>query len=149
MKKTLMALVAGATMLGSVSAMAVDKVVAPSSDAPAAIGPYSQAIRVGSTLYVSGQLPLDPKTGNMVEGSITDLTRQVMNNLGAVLAANGMTMDNVVMSTVYVTDLKEFGEINKAYGEYFKDGKAPARATVQVAALPRGARIEVALIAVK
>lgn len=136
-------------MLASVGAMAADKVVAPTSDAPAAIGPYSQAIRVGSTLYLSGQLPLNPKTGKLVEGSIGDMTRQSMNNLGAVLAANGMTMENVVMTTIYVKDLSQFKEINTAYGEYFKDGKPPARATVGVAALPAGAQVEIAMIAVK
>lgn len=149
MKKTLTALVAGAAMLASAGAMAVDKVVVPTTDAPAAIGPYSQAVRVGSTLYLSGQLPLNPATGKLVEGSIGDMTRQSMNNLSAVLAANGMTMDNVVMTTIYVKDLSKFGEINKAYGAYFKDGKAPARATVGIAALPAGAEVEIAMIAVK
>jgi len=149
MRKTLTALVAGVAMLGSVGAMAVDKVVAPSEDAPEAIGPYSQAVRVGSTLYLAGQLPLDRNTKKLVEGTIGDMTRQSMNNLSAVLAANGMTMENVVMTTIYVTDLKTFPEINKAYGEYFKDGKPPARATVGVAALPAGAQVEIAMIAVK
>lgn len=136
-------------MMASVGAMAVDKVVAPSENAPKAIGPYSQAIRVGDTLYLSGQLPLDPATGKLVQGSFGDMTRQSMNNLGAVLAANGMTMSNVVMTTIYTTDLSQFPEINKAYGQYFTDGKAPARATVGVAALPAGAKVEIAMIAVK
>ena len=149
MKKTLAALIAGVAMLGSVSAVAVDKKVLPTSNAPAAIGPYSQGIMVGDTLYVSGQLPMDPQSGKVVDGSAGDVTRQSMNNIGAILAAYGMTMDNVVMATLYVTDLKEFGDINKAYGEYFKDGKAPARVTVQVAALPRAARIEISVVAVK
>ena len=149
MKKTLVALAVGAAMLTSMSAMAVEKVVKPSADAPAAIGPYSQAILAGNTLYLSGQLPLDPKTGQIVGGTITDATRQVMNNLGAVLAANGMTMDNVVLSNVYVKDLNEFGELNKAYGEYFKDGKAPARVTVEVARIPKDAKVEISMIAVK
>lgn len=149
MKKTLAALIAGVAMFGSMSAMAVNKNVMPTANAPAAIGPYSQAIMVGDTLYVSGTLPLEPASGKLVDGTSGDITRQSMNNIGAILAAYGMTMDNVVMSTLYVTDLKEFGDINKAYGEYFKDGKAPARVTVQVAALPRNARIEISVIAVK
>lgn len=147
MKKTLVALAVGAAMV--TSAMAVDKVVTPSADAPAAIGPYSQAIMVGNTLYISGMLPLDPKTGKLVAGTITDATRQSMNNLGAVLAAYGMTMNNVVLSNVYVKDLNEFGDLNKAYGEYFTDGKAPARVTVEVARIPRDAKVEISMIAVK
>ena len=147
MKKTLVALALGAAM--SMNVMAVEKIVNASADAPAAIGPYSQAILVGNTLYLSGQLPLDPKTGKIVGGTITDATRQVMNNLGAVLAANGMTMHNVVLSNVYVKDLNEFGELNKAYGEYFTDGKAPARVTVEVARIPRDAKVEISMIAVK
>lgn len=147
MKKTLVALMAGAALLASGSAMA-EKVVVASQNAPAAIGPYSAAIAAGDTLYVSGMLPLTPK-GEMVNTSIADATRQSMNNIKALLAANGMTMDNVVSTTLYVKDLSKFGEINKAYGEYFKDGKAPARVTIGVAALPKNAEIEIAAIAVK
>ena len=147
MKKTLIALAVGAAMF-STSAMAVDKIVNASAKAPKAIGPYSQAILVGNTLYLSGQLPLN-KEGKMVDTNITDATRQVMNNLGAVLAANGMTMNNVVLSNVFMKDLNEFGDFNKAYGEYFTDGKAPARVTVQAARIPRDAKIEISMIAVK
>lgn len=148
MKKTLVALVAGAALLASGSVMA-QKVVVASPNAPAAIGPYSQAIKAGNTVYVSGMLPLDPKTGKMAEGSIADLTRQSMNNIKAALAAAGMTMDNVVQATLYVKDLNQFGDINKAYGEFFKDGKAPARVCVEVARLPKDAAIEISVVAVK
>ena len=147
MKKTLIALAVGAAMF-STSAMAVDKIVNPSADAPKAVGPYSQAILVGNTLYMAVQLPLTVD-GKMIDNNITDATRQVMNNLGAVLAANGMTMNNVVLSNVFMKDLNEFGDFNKAYGEYFTDGKAPARVTVQAARIPRDAKIEISMIAVK
>lgn len=147
MKKTLVALVAGTALLASGSVLAQKTVIA-SQNAPAAIGPYSQAIKVGNTMYVSGMLPLTAD-GKMVNTSIADATRQSMNNIKAVLAANGMTMDNVVQTTLYVKDLNQFGDINKAYGEYFKDGKAPARVTVEVARLPKDAPIEISAIAAK
>lgn len=146
MKKTLVTLMAGAALLASGSVMAQKTVIA-SKNAPEAIGPYSQAIKAGDTVYVSGMLPLTPD-GKMVNTSIADATRQSMNNIKAVLAANGMTMDNVVQTTLYVKDLNQFGDINKAYGEYFKD-KAPARVTVEVARLPKDAPIEISAIAVK
>ena len=147
MNKTLIALAVGAAMF-STSAMAVDKIVNASADAPKAVGPYSQAILAGNTLYMAGQLPLTVD-GKLVDSNITDATRQVMNNLGAVLAANGMTMNNVVLSNVFMKDLNEFGDFNKAYGEYFTDGKTPARVTVQAARIPKDARIEISMIAVK
>jgi 2-iminobutanoate/2-iminopropanoate deaminase len=127
----------------------VHKEVVSSKAAPAAIGPYSQAIRYGDTLYVSGQIAIDPVTNQfLVGGSIEDQTKLVIENLRAVLAANGMTLDDVLSTQVFVKDLNEFPRMNAVYGTYFKDG-APARATVEVARLPRDAKIEISLIAGK
>ena len=113
-----------------------------SPDAPAAIGPYSQAIRAGYTLYMSGQIPLDPKTMQIVEGGIEAQARQVFANLRAVAAAAVATLNDVVKLTILLTDLAEFAKVNDVMAMYF-DAPYPARATYQVAALPRGARIEV------
>lgn len=114
--------------------------------APAAIGPYSQGVRAGGLLFVSGQIPLEPATGQMVDGDIAAQTRQVMRNLEAVLAAAGCTFDHVVRSTIYLLDLGDFGAVNEIYGQAFAS-PAPARATVQVARLPRDARVEIEVIA--
>ena len=120
---------------------------AVSSDAaPKAIGPYSQAIRAGSLVFVSGQIPLDPKTGAMVEGDIVAQTHRVFANLGAILEAAGASFDNVVRTTVYLADMNDFGTVNEIYGTYFSS-PAPARATVQAARLPKDARVEIDLIA--
>jgi 2-iminobutanoate/2-iminopropanoate deaminase len=116
--------------------------------APAAIGPYSQAVVAGSLVFLSGQIPLDPERGTIVEGSIEDETRQVLKNLAAVLAAEGLTLDAVVRTTVFLTDLEDFPRVNQAYAEFFRE-PFPARATVQVAALPRGARVEIDAIATR
>jgi len=116
--------------------------------APAAIGPYSQAILAGNTLYCSGQIPLHPETGVMVEGGIEEQTVQVMENLSQVLAAAGFGLDMVVKTTIYLEDLENFSVVNETYGKYFT-GTAPARATVQVAALPKGALVEIDAVAVK
>ena len=107
-------------------------------DAPAAIGPYSQAVKSGSLLFLSGQIPLDPRTGAMVPGGIVEQTERVLDNLAAVLAAGGATFANVVRTTIYLTDLGDFAKVNEAYGKRFA-ANPPARATVQVAALPKGA----------
>ena len=115
--------------------------------AAAAIGPYSQAVRAGQLLFISGQIPLEPGTGELVEGGIADQTHRVMRSLGAILQAAGVTFDAVVRTTVYLTDLSEFGTMNEAYASYFTD-PAPARATVQIAGLPKGARVEIDVIAV-
>jgi 2-iminobutanoate/2-iminopropanoate deaminase len=117
-------------------------------NAPAPIGPYSQAIQVGSTLYVAGQIGADPTSGSMVAGGIQAETRQVMRNLTAVLSEAGFSLGDVVQATVYLADLAEFGAMNEVYGEFFSAAK-PARATVGVAELPRGARVEIALVAVR
>jgi 2-iminobutanoate/2-iminopropanoate deaminase len=117
-----------------------------SESAPAAIGPYSQAIRAGSLLFLSGQIPLDPRTGALVQGDIAAQTRQVFANLAAILEAGGATFDNVVRTTVYLADMNDFATVNEIYGTYFSS-PAPARATVQAARLPKDARVEIDLIA--
>jgi len=116
------------------------------SDAPAAIGPYSQAIRAGDFLFVSGQIPLDPATGQLVGGGIVEQTHRVLKNLGAVLSAAGASYGRVVKTTVYLADMAEFAAMNEVYGEYFPS-PAPARATIQAARLPRDVRVEIDLIA--
>jgi 2-iminobutanoate/2-iminopropanoate deaminase len=124
-------------------------VAVTSADAPEAIGPYSQAIRAGETLYLSGQIPIDPKTKQLKnDASIDDQTRLVLDNLRAVLAANGMTMANVVSASVFMKDLNDFAKMNAVYGTYFPS-VPPARQTVEVARLPRDVKIEISLIAVK
>lgn len=114
--------------------------------APAAIGPYSQAVVDGEFVYTSGQIPLDPGTGKLVSGGIADQTRRVLDNLSAVLQAAGSRLELVCKSTVYVTDLKDFATINQVYASYFPS-EPPARSTVQVAALPLGASIEIEVVA--
>lgn len=116
------------------------------SDAPAAIGPYSQAVRVGRFLFCSGQIPLDPKSGQIVSGDIATQTRRVMDNIGAMLKAEGITFDNIVKTTIFLTNLGDFQTVNETYGSYFKQDP-PARSTVQVSALPRGASVEIEVIA--
>jgi 2-iminobutanoate/2-iminopropanoate deaminase len=115
--------------------------------APAAIGPYSQAIRAGGLVFLSGQIPLDPVSGQMIDGDIAAQTERVMKNLGAVLEAAGCTFDDVVRTTIFLTSLADFQVVNECYGGYFH-AVPPARATVQVAALPRGAKVEIDAIAV-
>lgn len=122
------------------------KVVATDS-APKAIGPYSQAIVMNGMVFVSGQIPIDPATGNLVEGPIADQTKQVMSNLSAILEAAGAGFARVVKTTVYLKDMGDFVEMNDVYGSYFPDHK-PARATVQVAKLPRDVGVEIDCIAV-
>ena len=116
--------------------------------APQAIGPYSQAVAVGDLIFLSGQIPLDPDRGRLIEGSIEDETRQALKNLSAVLSTEGLTMNAIVRTTVYLTDLEDFPRVNQTYAEFFQE-PFPARATVQVAALPRGAKIEIDAIAVR
>ena len=118
------------------------KKIIQSNDAPAAIGPYSQAVQVGHTLYMSGQIPLDPKTMQIVDGGIEAQANQVFANLRAVAAAAGASLNDVVKVTILLTDLAEFAKVNDVMAAHF-DAPYPARATYQVAALPRGARIEV------
>jgi len=117
--------------------------------APEAIGPYSQAVAAGGYVFTSGQIGLDPTTGQLVEGGIEAQTRQVMANLAAVLAAAGLTFGDVVKTTIFLIDMNDFGAVNGVYGESFEDGPKPARSTVAVAALPRGARVEIEAIALR
>ncbi len=117
-----------------------------SDAAPKAIGPYEQGILVGGFLFTAGQIPLDPKTGNLVEGGIVPQTRQVLENLKAVLEAGGSSLDRVVKATVFLRNMADFPAMNEVYAEYFGASK-PARSTVAVADLPRGALIEIDLVA--
>lgn len=114
--------------------------------APAAIGPYSQGVRAGDYVFFSGQIPLDPESGNVVEGGIDAQTERVMANMDAALAAVGLGFDRVVKTTIYLTDLNDFAVVNSIYGRHFS-GIFPARATVQVAALPKGVGVEIEWIA--
>ncbi len=117
-----------------------------SASAPRAIGPYSQAVRAGALLFVSGQIPLDPATGNLIDGDIGAQTHRVFANLKAILEAAGATFDHVVRTTVYLADMNDFAGMNEVYGTYFSS-PAPARATVEAARLPKNARLEIDLIA--
>lgn len=114
--------------------------------APAAIGPYSQAIVSGDLVFTSGQIPLDPKSGELVRGTIQAETTRVMDNLGAVLEAAGAGFDSVLKTTIFLTDMGDFAAVNEIYGARFT-GEKPARSTVQVAALPKGARVEIEAVA--
>ena len=122
------------------------KKIISSSEAPAAIGPYSQAVRSGRFLFCSGQIPLDPKSGQIVTGDIATQTRRVLDNIGAILRIEGLTFDNVVKTTIFLTNLGDFQTVNEIYGSYFKKDP-PARSTIQVSALPRGANLEIEVIA--
>jgi len=124
------------------------KTVISTIEAPAAIGPYSQGIAIGSFVFCSGQIPLDPATGNLVSDDISLQTERVLQNIVAVLGAQGIGLENVVKTTVFMTDLAKFDEMNIVYGNYFP-GQPPARSTIQVAALPKGANLEIEAIAVK
>ena len=126
----------------------MEREIVESAKAPAAIGPYSQAVRVGNTLYCSGQIAIDPATGELVKGSIEAETRQVLENLSAVIQEAGFALSDVVKTTVYMTDMEDYGKINAVYGEYF-GASPPARAAVQVANLPKSVRVEISCIAVR
>lgn len=115
-------------------------------NAPAAVGPYSQAIDVGDFVFLSGQIPIDPATGNIVEGGVAAQTRQIFSNISAVLESAGLTLQDVIKTMVYVTDLGEFATLNSIYGEYFPENP-PARSCVEVSALPKGAQVEIEVIA--
>ena len=122
------------------------KQIVSTTDAPQAIGPYSQAVKAGGLVYASGQIPLDPRTGQFVEGGIREQTEQVLRNLSAVLEAAGTGLDRVVKATVFLADMGDFAEMNEVYGRYFTQ-EPPARSTVQAARLPRDARVEFDVIA--
>ena len=116
-------------------------------EAPAPIGPYSQAVKAGDTLYVSGQIPMDAETGEMINANITEETHQVMKNMDAVLAEAGLGFENVIKCSIFIKDMGQFGAINEAYGMYFKENP-PARETVEVARLPKDVNVEISCIAV-
>jgi 2-iminobutanoate/2-iminopropanoate deaminase len=116
--------------------------------APAPIGPYNQAVQTGNTLYTSGQIALNPATGGLVLESIEVETKQVMENLKAVLEAAGMDFENVIKTTIFISNMNDFGSINTVYGSYFNEKTAPARETVQVACLPKNVNVEISMIAV-
>ena len=124
----------------------MNKVTVSTDNAPKAIGPYEQGIKVGDFVYASGQIPLDPKTGNLITGGITEQTRQVMENLRAILEAGGSSLDHVVKATVFLKNIADFAAMNEVYAEYLGHAK-PARSTVAVADLPRGALVEIDFIA--
>ncbi len=125
------------------------KKVITAHQAPAPIGPYNQAILSGDTLYISGQIPIDPKTGELITTSLEAETKCVMNNLEAILKEAGMTFKNVVKCSIFISDINNFGRINKVYGQYFDEEWAPARETVQVAALPKAVSVEISAIATR
>ena len=116
-------------------------------EAPAPIGPYSQAVRMGHTVYTSGQIAIDPETGLLIQGNISEETHQVMRNMQAVLRAAGLGFEHVLKSTIFITNMDDFGAINEVYGSYFDSETAPARETVQVARLPKDVRVEISMIA--
>lgn len=124
----------------------MSKEIIQTAEAPAAIGPYSQGVRVGEQVYFSGQIPLDPASGEVVSAKIGAQAEQIMKNMGAALAAAGLGFDKVVKTTIYLVDLGDFAVVNEIYGRFFKVSP-PARATVQVAALPKGVGIEIEWIA--
>ena len=124
----------------------MNKKIITTSEAPAAIGPYSQAIRIGEFLYTSGQISLDPKSMELITGNIEVETERVLKNIEAILNADGLKLNNIIKTTVYLTDLSEFGRMNQVYEKFFVETK-PARACVQVAALPKGAKVEIDAIA--
>jgi 2-iminobutanoate/2-iminopropanoate deaminase len=133
--------------VGSANAQDAGKRVIATPNAPEAIGPYSQAIRVGNTVYLAGQIAINPKTKQvMANASIEDQTRLVLENIRAVLAADGLTVDHIVTTTVFLKDLNDFGKMNEVYATFFKSAP-PARATVEVARLPRDMKIEISAIA--
>ena len=123
------------------------KKIISTSYAPAPIGPYNQAILKNGMLYTSGQIAIDPQTGNLVLDDIETETKLVMENLKAILTAADMTFENVLKSTIFISDMDNFGAINKVYGSYFNDATAPARETVQVAKLPKSVNVEISVIA--
>nr|WP_299032863.1 RidA family protein [uncultured Tenacibaculum sp.] len=125
------------------------KKIITTSKAPAPIGPYNQAVLSGNTLYTSGQIAINPETGELVLDSIEAETKQVMQNMKEVLAAAGMTFENVIKTSIFISDMHNFSKINAVYGEYFDDATAPARETVEVANLPKFVNVEISMIAVK
>jgi 2-iminobutanoate/2-iminopropanoate deaminase len=126
----------------------MDKIIITAKDAPAPIGPYNQAVQVGSTLFISGQVCIDPASGELRNKDLQEETHQVMHNLKAILQRAGMDFGNVVKTTIFITDMNRFSEMNEVYAKYF-DNDFPARETVQVSALPKFVNVEISMIAVK
>ena len=125
------------------------KKIITTTKAPEPIGPYNQAVLKGNTLYTSGQIAINPISGELVLSSIEEETKQVMENMKEVLTAAGMTFDDVVKTSIFISDMNDFSIINKVYGEYFSDNTAPARETVEVANLPKFVNVEISMIAIK
>lgn len=125
------------------------KQVINTNKAPAPIGPYNQAVISGNMLYTSGQIAINPKTGELVLDDISSETKQVMENIKAVLSSAGMTFENVIKSSIFVTDMNDFSKINEVYGSYFDDKTAPARETIEVSNLPKFVNVEISIIASK
>lgn len=125
------------------------KKIIETPNAPAPIGPYSQAVLYHDTLYTSGQIAIDPATGNLVSGDITAETKQVMKNIGAVLKAAGMDYEDVLKTTIFIKDMNDFQQINSVYGSFFNEATAPARETVEVARLPKDVSVEISVLARK
>ncbi len=124
----------------------MQKNIIETNEAPAAIGPYSQAVRTGNLIFVSGQIPLDPKTGNLIADTIETETHRVMKNIEAILEAGNATFHNVVKTTIFLKSMDDFAKVNAVYASYFT-GNFPARETVEVSGLPKGARVEISVIA--
>lgn len=124
----------------------MEKMIINTTHAPAPIGPYNQAVKYGNMLFISGQVAIDPATGNLIEGDVQAETRQVMKNLEAILTEAGMTFANVLKTSIFLMDMGQFALVNEIYGSYFP-ANAPARETVQVAGLPRGVKVEISMIA--
>jgi 2-iminobutanoate/2-iminopropanoate deaminase len=147
MTKYIVVLISALFFMGCASTPEFREVIS-TSGAPAAIGPYSQAVRAGNTLYLAGQIPIDPQTGRFVKGGITEQTIQVLRNIQAVLNAAGFLLGDVVQCQVFLSDLNNYDAMNNIYSAYFQDGP-PARAAVQVARLPKDALVEIMVTAVK
>ena len=126
----------------------MEKKIIRTDNAPAPIGPYNQAVQFGNMLFISGQIPLDPATGNLVMDNIQAETKLVMNNLQAILTEAGMDFSNVIKTTIFLTDMGQFAQVNEVYGSYFTENP-PARETVQVSGLPKGVNVEISMIAGK
>ncbi|MBC3758625.1 RidA family protein [Hyunsoonleella sp. SJ7] len=123
------------------------KTIINTDNAPAPLGPYNQAVLTGNTLYISGQISINPETNELVLSDIKSETLQVMKNLGAILEAADLTFNNVVKSSIFISNMDDFAPINEVYGSFFDDANAPARETVQVAKLPKGVNVEISMIA--
>ena len=126
----------------------MEKKIINTTSAPAPIGPYNQAVQFGNMLFISGQIALDPSTGELVKGDVQAEARQVMKNLSAILSAAGMDFSNVLKSSIFLMDMGQFAQVNEVYGSYFGDD-APARETIQVAGLPKGVKVEISMVAAR